>query len=119
AHSHHGVNYGTNRVTARIGAFGQSTSPGASFGLDFVGWPLGVPGWLIANVNVPGPGFLCPPLLGVGTSFWVDPTLIIQPLGVLPFGNVCFQVAVPLGPGLPPGLEIFVQAIFLPTGSGI
>jgi len=113
----HGVTFGQPRINARIGSFGQSSSPGPSFGLELHNAPAGHFVWLVYNFSFPGPGFFCPSVGGAGTQLWVDPGF---PGGVNFFGNVtgpCVSYPLPLPNGLPNGLTIFVQFITTPVPS--
>jgi len=104
-----GVNYGFNRVLAEIGSFGQSSSPGPSWGLELRRAPLGDDIWLAFNFSFPGPGYYCPPVFAQGTNFWVDPGF---PGGLMFLGSVtapCMTIPLPLAPGLPDGLTVFTQ----------
>lgn len=111
-----GVEYGFSRANSRLTTFGQSSSPGPTFGLQIDFAPPGTNGFLILNFNFPGPGFFCPPLPGVGTNIWVDPTApgTVIPLG--PMGPGCLPIALPIPPAVPTGLQLFAQAVFIPTG---
>ena len=114
AHTGNGIDYGFNRITATVGTFGQSSSPGPSFGIEVSGAPLGANLWLVVNSNVPGPGYACPFVPGLGTRFWVNP------VGWSPFfmGTVtapCMAIPAALPPGLTPCFEIDIQ--FVATNS--
>jgi hypothetical protein len=120
AHALHGNEYGTSQFQVELDSYGQSTSPGPSFGFALSGAPLffQAQGFLIVNTSVPGPGFLCPPKPGLGTTIWVDPSppALIIPLGPLPMGPPCFGLPMPIPAGIPPGIVIFAQAVFIPPG---
>jgi len=111
-----GVEYGAPRVLAHLTSFGQSSTPGPTFGIEVTGAPAGSMAWLIANFNIPGPGFFCPALPGVGTKIYVDPTPpgFILPLGGLPAG--CAPVPLPIPAAVPVGLQVFLQVVFLSGG---
>jgi hypothetical protein len=72
--------------------------------------------FLVIDDNVPGPGFLCPPASAVGTKLFVDPSppAIILALG--PLGPACTPLALPVPAGVPPGVRIFAQFVFIGTG---
>ncbi len=116
----HGNTYGTSRVFATLDTHGQASTPGPSFGLDLTGVPVLVPAWGILNYNIPGPGYACPALPGIGTNFWVlpgGPPGRILYLGALPPGTVCPVLPAPIPAGLPPGIELFVQVVFWTPGA--
>ena len=115
AASQRGITYGVPRVGSTMGSFGQSTTPGPSFGLEIDNAVPGASAFLLLNFSFPGPGFLCPPLPGAGTSIWVDPTGLVLALGPLPGG--CTPVPLPIPPGVPTGLQLFAQAIMLVGGT--
>lgn len=111
----YGVHYGTSRVTATIGSFGQSSSPGPSWGLELRSAPIGDGIWLIYNFSFPGPGFYCPPVFAQGANFWLDPGF---PGGLVFLGAVtssCMSYPLPLGVGIPSGLTLFTQFITTPA----
>lgn len=113
--AHRGVEYGAPRVTAHLGSFGQSSTPGPTFGIEVTGHPAAASAWMLVNFNVPGPGFFCPGLPGVGTKIYVDPTPpgFVTPLGLLPPG--CAAVPLPIPAAMPVGLGVYLQLVFLPT----
>ncbi|MCB9896532.1 MAG: hypothetical protein H6825_00885 [Planctomycetes bacterium] len=114
--SQHGVHYGKSRLNARLDTFGQSSSPGPTFGLEVTGAPSIGTSFLILNFNFPGPGFLCPPLPGVGTKIWVDPTPPGAVISLPAFGPACTPIPLPIPAGTPVGLEIFAQMVFVGPG---
>lgn len=113
----YGLNYGTPRVSATIGSFGDSSTPGPTWGLELRSATVGHGMWLVYNYDFPTPGFYCPSQPGLGTQFWVDPGF---PGGVIFLGSVtsgCTAVPLPLGAGLPVGLTVFTQFLTsFPTG---
>ncbi len=113
AYASHGVSYGFPRVSARCGTFGQSCAPGPTFGLEYSGVPQGLLTVLIINTSFPGPGYLCPPLPGLGTLFWVDPTGFVLVLG--PSAPACTALPLPIPAAAPTGLNVFFQFLFLNT----
>ncbi len=122
AYATHGITYGTPRVSARIGSYGQSCSPGPTFGLEWIGEPPGTTSViLVANFQIPGPGFACPPIPALGTSFWVDITRpSLTTVFLPPFALPCVPVpaAIPPGFAAPPGLKVFCQFIFRGMAGG-
>lgn len=113
--SQHGVTYGASRVSATLDTFGQSSTPGPTFGLEVTGAPSTGTAFLILNFNFPGPGFLCPPLPGVGTKIWVDPSAPGIVIALPPFGPACSPIPLPIPAATPPGLELFAQMVFIGT----
>jgi len=111
-----GVEFGAPRVTAHLTSFGQSTSPGPTFGLELSGQPPAANAWRILNYNFPGPGFFCPALAGLSTKIYVDPTApgLVNNLG--PLGPGCIPMPLPIPAAVPIGLRVFVQFVFLPPG---
>lgn len=112
----HGVTYGSQRVLARLTSTGQTTAPGPTFALEVTSAPPGTNAWFLLNYNVPGPGFLCPAQPGVGTKLWVDPSppALLSNLGPLPGG--CVSIPLPIPAAAPPGLQGFMQLVFIPVG---
>jgi len=116
SHALHGITYGGPLGGPTLTSFGQSTTPGPSFGLQLTGAPPGSIAFLIRSFSLPGPGFLCPPLFGVGVPFWVDPTLpgSIVALPAIPAGPPCIGFPVPIPAGLPVGVQVFAQVVYMP-----
>ncbi len=109
------VGYGAPRIVATLDSFGQASSPGPTFGIEITGTPPGSTVFLVAAINIPGPGFACPPLGAVGTTLWVSPPLlVILALGALPPGCVAIPLAIP--PGAPTGVQVFMQVIMMAGG---
>ncbi len=113
--THRSVSYGAPRIVATLGSFGQATSPGPTFGLEITGTPPGSAVFLVAAINIPGPGFACPPLGAVGTTLFVTPPfIVILALGALPPG--CVAIPTPIPPAVPTGVQVFLQAIMMAGG---
>jgi hypothetical protein len=113
--SQRSVSYGAPRIVATLDSFGQASSPGPTFGIEISGTPPGSSVFLVAAINVPGPGFACPPLGAVGTTLWVSPPLlVILALGALPPG--CVAIPLPIPAGAPTGVQVFMQAIMMAGG---
>ena len=112
----HGFRYGNPRIQARLDTYGQASSPGPTFGLEVIAAPPGSAAWMILNFNFPGVGYLCPSVGAAGTKLWVNPAppAIINFIGLLPPN--CAPIPAPVGPGVPVGLEAYVQFVFLPPG---
>jgi hypothetical protein len=112
AYAAHSVNYGTAPGSAKLKAFGQSSSPGPTYGLEILGIPA--PGgfiWLLTSTNIGGLGFFCPPLFAAGNPLYVDifaATGSITPLFATPGPGAV--IPLPLPAGLPPGVEVYIQA---------
>ncbi len=113
AFASHGITYGTNRVTARCGTFGASTTPSATFGLEYSGAPAGTLTVLLVNTSVPGPGYFCGPVFGLGTSIWVDPSPPGFILVLGPSAPGCVAIPLPIPAAVPTGLNVFTQWLFL------
>ncbi|MFT7465268.1 MAG: hypothetical protein ACI9EF_003633 [Pseudohongiellaceae bacterium] len=111
----HGGSFGFNRVNARLDTYGQSSTPGPTFGLEVYNPPAGANAWLILNFNFPGLGFFCPPLPGAGTNIWVDPTAPGTVTNLGPMSSTCTAIPLPIPPLVPVGLEAFAQFVFVPT----
>ncbi|MFT7462406.1 MAG: hypothetical protein ACI9EF_000746, partial [Pseudohongiellaceae bacterium] len=111
----HGGTYGSNRINAKLNTYGQSSTPGPTFGLEVTNAPAGFNAWLILNFNFPGTGFLCPPAGIAGTKVWVDPTPpgVVTNLG--PMTSSCTPIPLPIPPAVPVGWEAFAQVLFLPV----
>ncbi len=116
AYASHGINYGFPRNTAGIGSYGQSCSPGPTFGMEWLNEPAGTTlVVLLCNFQFPGPGLACPPISAAGTLLWVDPFRpSAQTIFLPPFGGTCTPVpaAIPAGFAIPPGLKVYCQFIF-------
>lgn len=108
----HGFQFGQNRVQARLDTYGQASTPGPTFGLEVFAAPFGANAWMILNYNFPGPGFFCPSVPAASTQLWVSPVApgTITFLGPLPPNCAPIPAAIP--PGVPIGLEAYVQIIF-------
>ena len=108
AYSSSAINYGSPRVDMTIRSFGQSTSPGPSFGFEVDGTPTGTVIWLVANF-LPGGGPECPPLAAAGTDVWVNPfpPAILMPL--VSVGGQCNPIPTPIPGGVPGGITVLVQ----------
>jgi len=113
--SHRGVSYGAPLAVATLDTFGQATSPGPTFGLEITGTPPGSVVYLVASLNLPGPGFACPPLFAAGATLWVTPPfLVILFLGALP--PICVPIPTAIPPAVPAGVQVFLQCIMLGPG---
>ncbi|MCB9896533.1 MAG: hypothetical protein H6825_00890 [Planctomycetes bacterium] len=112
----HGVQYGAPRVGAKLDTFGQASTPGPTFGLEVTGAPSIGTAFLIVNFNFPGPGFFCPPVPGVGTKIWVDPTAPGTVIALPALGPGCVPIPLAIPPAVPAGLEIFAQMVFVGPG---
>lgn len=110
-----GVQYGTSRFGASLTTFGQSSSPGPTFGLELTGAPAGDAAWLLLNFSFPGPGYFCPGVPGVGTTIWVDPTPPGSATNLGPLPSSCVPIPLPIPSGAPTGLNVFAQFVFLPS----
>ncbi|MCB9896452.1 MAG: hypothetical protein H6825_00485 [Planctomycetes bacterium] len=110
-----GITWAGPRSTATLTTFGQSCSPGPTFGLEVSGAPSVGTAWLILNFSFPGPGYFCPGIPGVGTKIYVDPTFpgSVTPLPAL--GPGCTMLPLPIPSGAPAGLNVFAQFVFLGT----
>jgi len=111
-----GVEYAKPRIAAHLTSFGQSSTPGPSFGLQVTGVPPGTNSWLVLNFNLPGPGFLCPPLPGLGTFFHVDPGAPALTLFFAGLGPGCNAIPLPIPAATPVGVRVFAQMFFVPPG---
>lgn len=111
AFASHGISYGFPRASARCGTFGQASAPGPTFGLEYSGVPQGLLTVLFINTSFPGPGYFCPPVPGVGTNFWVDPTGFLFVLG--PSAPACTQLPLPIPATAPTGVNVFFQFLFV------
>ncbi len=110
AYNSHGNNYGAAPGAATAGTFGQSSSPGPTFGLFLAGAPMPSFVWVAYGVNVPGPGFFCPPLIAVGNPLYTDP--FTPPGGLIPLAAAIaplMPIPAPIPGGLPAGVEVYVQ----------
>ncbi len=115
----HGVNM-SNWVPElgdmHVDAFGSSVSPSPGFGLEVHNVPPDT--WVVgvANSNTAVPsGYICPPLLGLGAEWLVDP--FISPGVIMFFGSMgpgCNVLPAALPPGLPVGYQVYVQFIAFP-----
>ncbi|MHC5212415.1 MAG: hypothetical protein ACYTG2_17010 [Planctomycetota bacterium] len=114
AYASHSIEYGFPRANAGIGSFGQSTTPSATFGLEWTGQPAGTT--LVALIvnfqSAIGSGYACPPLSGAGTLFWVNPGPPALILLLPPGGPGCNALPAPLPANLPIGLKIYCQFLF-------
>lgn len=118
AYASHSVSFGVPAATATLSAFGQSSSPGPSYGLEITGIPVPSFVFLVSGTNLPGPGFFCPPLVAVGNPLYVNP--FVAPGAVTPLFMAAGPTAVipaPLPAGLPPGIEVYLQ-VFLDLTPG-
>lgn len=119
AYASNGVGYGFPQVNARCGTFGQSSTPGPSFGIEYSGAPAGALTVLIMNTSVTPapPPFFCPPILGAGANIWVNPA---PPAFVFVVGGAlpgCVPVPLAIPPGVPTGINVFFQWVFLNPGA--
>lgn len=112
----HGNTYGTNRVQARLRPFGQATTPSANFGVEVQFAPAGANAWFVLGFSWPGQGYFCPPITGAQTSVWVNPAPPGSVTNIGPLPGPCFALPLPIPAGVPPGLEAFVQIVFIPPG---
>lgn len=115
AYASNGVTYGAPRVNARCGTFGQSSTPGPTFGVEYSAAPAGTLAVLLLNTSVTPapPAFFCPPVFGVGTTIWVNPA---PPAFLIVAGNAlpgCVPVPLAIPPGVPVGINVFFQWLFL------
>mgnify|MGYP003573118713 FL=1 len=62
------------------------------------------------------PNVFCPPVMGLGVSFWVNPgaPAILVPLPGLP--STCTSIPLALPAGTPPGVQGYMQVVFLVGG---
>lgn len=111
-----GINYGASRAGSSLTSFGQSSSPGPTFGLEVSGAPAVGTSFLILNFSFPGPGYFCPALPGVGTKIWVDPTPPGMVIALPALGPGCTPLSLPIPAGAPPGLNAFAQFVFVGPG---
>ncbi|MFT7463254.1 MAG: hypothetical protein ACI9EF_001598 [Pseudohongiellaceae bacterium] len=119
AYASHSVNYGVPPATAALKSFGQSSSPGPTYGVTITGIPA--PGFLflLSSTNIPGPGFFCPPLFAAGNPLLVDifsPTGSVTPLFAAGPGAV--SIPAPIPAGLPLGVELYLQ-VFIDLSPGL
>lgn len=121
AYAAHSNNFAGAPGTATLTSYGQSSSPGPTYGVVVSGIPGPAFLWLLIGVNIPGPGFFCPPLTAVGNPLYVDfftPPGLASGLFVTPGPTAVLPL--PIAPGVPPGIEFYVQ-VFLdltPAGPG-
>lgn len=110
AYVNHSIGFGVPPGTVTLRTFGQPSSPGPSYGVVLSGVPSPAYLWLVWGVNVPGPGYFCPPKKAAANPLYVD---VFTPPGgysglfVIPAGVTAFPAAIP--PGLPAGIEVYVQ----------
>jgi hypothetical protein len=117
AYVNHSINFGAPPGAATLTTFGQPSSPGPTYGLTITS-PAPSFAWVVYGVNIPGPGFFCPPAFAVGNPLYVDP---FTPPGAffalvgLPAGATSLPAPIPAG--LFPGVEAYVQ-VFLDLSPG-
>jgi len=121
AYASHSISYGAPKTSATsivtCGTFGSSCAGSTNFGLEYTE-TLGVPpealGILLVNFRPPGPGFLCPPVMGSGGKFWVDPAggapafFFFTP----PPGPICVPIATAIPAAVVTGSQVFFQFFF-------
>ncbi|GEM_PF-1124323 len=110
AYAAHSNSYAPPPGAATLRSYGQSSSPGPTYGVQVTG--IATPSflWLVVGANIPGPGFFCPPIMTVGNPLYVDgftpPGLILPLIGV--FGTSA-SIPLPVPPGIPSGVELYLQ----------
>ncbi|MFT7463647.1 MAG: hypothetical protein ACI9EF_001993 [Pseudohongiellaceae bacterium] len=121
AYAAHSNNFAPAPGAATLTSFGQSSTPGPTYGAFISGVPAPSFIWLVVGASIPGPGFFCPPLMAVGNPLYVDP--FTAPGTTLPLFAVfapSAAIPLPIPAGLPVGVEIYLQAFLdlSPTGPG-
>jgi hypothetical protein len=114
AFASHGIDFGAPKIISTCGSFGQSTTPSATFGLEFSNAPPFGLGVLLMNFSVPGPGVACPPITGSGASFWVNPAFGAPAFFFFPpTPPGCNAFLSPIAPAVPTGIEVYYQFFFV------